>query len=273
MDEKIILITGASSGLGEACAKFLFKKGCIVYGTSRNVSKSNLSKKDTFVMVQMDVNDEKSVKKAVASIIEKEGRIDVVVNNAGWGVSGSIEDIEVTDAKNLFETNFFGTLRVIKEVLPLMRKQKKGKIINISSIGGVLGLPFQGLYSATKFAIEGMTEALRMEVKSFGIDVVLVEPGDFKTGFTASRKKARSSDSSSVYYSASNTAHKIFENDEQNGSDPILVAKLVDKIIHSSNPKLRYRVGSFSQKFIASMKGVMSDRVVQWILMKYYKLH
>jgi len=271
MDDKIILITGASSGLGEACAKFLFKKGYKVYGTSRNVSK--VDKKDTFEMIQMDVNDDDSVKKAIASILKKEGRIDVVVNNAGWGVSGSIEDISITDAKNLFETNFFGALRVIKEVLPLMRKQQKGKIINISSIGGILGLPFQGLYSATKFAIEGMTEALRMEVKSFDIDVVLVEPGDFKTGFTASRKKARYSDSSSVYHSASITAHKIFENDEQQGCNPILVAKLVDKIIQSSHPKLRYRVGSFSQKFIASMKGVISDRIVQWILMKYYKLH
>ena len=268
MENKVILITGASSGLGKACADYLVQKGYTVYGTSRKTQNKSSS---TVQMVQMDVNDDASVNKAISSILKKEGVIDVVINNAGWGISGSIEESTIEETKTLFETNFFGTLRVIQHVLPSMRKQHQGMIINVSSIGGVLGLPYQGMYSATKFAVEGMTEALRMEVSPFGIKVVLVEPGDFKTSFTGNRKKI-SPKSNSAYHDFQKNTEAVVEHDEQHGSDPIIIGSLVHRIIRSSHPKVRYRVGGLSQKFIASLKGVLSDRILQWILMKYYKV-
>jgi len=272
MDEKIILITGASSGLGRTCAEYLTKKGYKVYGTSRKTFQKQ-SSDSFFQMIVMDVDDKASVQKAISHILEEENHIDVVINCAGWGISGAIEDVSIEDTKHLFETNFFGTLRVIKQVLPIMRKQQNGRIINISSIGGVLGLPFQGTYSATKFAVEGMTEALRMEVRSFGIDVVLVEPGDFKTGFTKNRKKHKTTEKTSPYHMSQIATEIVVEHDEQHGCDTIIFAKLIERIIRSNQPRVRYRVGTFSQKFVAALKGVFSDRFVQWILKKYYKIN
>lgn len=274
MANKIVLITGASSGIGQAIAGHLTSKGYTVYGTSRKAPfPAEKKTDDSFFMIQMDVNDTASVSKAIRFIIDKEKRIDVVINNAGWGISGAIEETSIEKTKQLFETNYFGTQRVIQTVLPTMRAQKKGTIINISSIGGVLGLPFQGLYSATKFAVEGMTEALRMELASFNINVVLVEPGDFKTGFTQHRENITTQNKNSAYQQLCNETTSVFEQDEQKGSSPGIVAPLIEKIIRSTNPKLRYRVGSFSQKFAAKIKGVFPDRFVQWILMKYYHIN
>ena len=274
MKRKVILITGASSGLGKATAHHLASQGFIVIGTSRHGSslKSlNESKEKTSPFIlKMDLTNEQSIEEAVYTIMKTYGSIDVLINNAGMGISGSVEESNITDVKKLFETNFFGTLNLTQTVLPIMRKQQSGLIISMSSIGGVLGLPFQGIYSASKFAIEGVMESLRMEVHKFGIKVVLVEPGDFKTNFTKNRKKSLKK--SSEYYTLEKNATSVFEHDEQNGSDPVIVAKIIEKIINSKHPKLRYRVGSFSQKFAASLKGVISDRIVQWILMKYYKL-
>lgn len=271
MNEKVVLITGASSGIGKQCAHYLSEKGYKVYGTSRKAVYPPKKTSDDITLINMDVTDEASIKKAIQFIYEKEKRIDVLINNAGWGISGAIEETTIADAQDLFNTNFFGIMRTIHNILPIMREQQSGSIINISSIGGVMGLPFQGLYSATKFAVEGLTEALRMEVKPFGISVVLVEPGDFKTSFTGQRKKSSSLNKDSVYQKRAEQAMQVVEHDEQHGSSPLKIAVLIDKIISTSNPKVRYRVGSFSQKFAASLKGVISDRVLQWILLKYYK--
>jgi len=274
MDKKIIFITGSSTGLGKITAEYLAKKGHTVIGTSRNgssVDSITIVKNQSYpLLVQMDVTDEQSIEKVIKFIHTQFGRIDVLINNAGIGISGPIEETPIDQAKMIFETNFFGTLNVIQKVIPLMRTRKKGLIINTSSIGGVLGLPYQGLYSATKFAIEGLSEALRMEVQCFGINVVLVEPGDFKTTFTHNRIK--NSSKSSPYSESVKKTTEILEHDEQQGTDPIKLAYLIEKIIKKSHPKVRYRVGSFSQKFAASLKGVISDRIVQWILMKYYKI-
>lgn len=274
MEKKVILLTGASSGLGKIAAEYLAKKGHVVIGTSRQAPLPEQifvsSKTEYPLLVQMDVTDETSIKRVISFIKKHFDRIDVIVNNAGWGISGPIEETSLQQAQTLFNTNFFGMLSVTQCVLPLMRSQKQGLIINISSIGGVLGLPYQGLYSASKFAVEGLTESLRLEVKKFGINVSMVEPGDFKTGFTKNRKKTLFT--SSPYADSVNNTTSVFEQDEQNGSDPLKFAQLIDNIINSNNPKLRYRVGSFSQKFIARLKGVIPDRIVQWILMKYYGL-
>jgi short-subunit dehydrogenase len=274
MDQKVILITGASSGLGKTTASYLARKGHKVIGTSRtapSIDEIDLSQQPSYpLLVNMDITDPTTIQNTVSFLHHHFNRIDVLINNAGYGISGPIEETSISDAQSLFNTNFFGTLRVIQDVLPLMRKQQSGLIINISSIGGILGLPFQGVYSASKFAVEGMTEALRMEVSSFGINVVLVEPGDFHTGFTDHRKKILNS--SSLYAEAEKKTTRIFEHDEQNGADPIQLASLIERIIRSTHPKCRYRVGSLSQRFAGSLKGVISDRIVQWILMKYYKL-
>jgi len=273
MEGKIVLVTGASTGLGKATAHYLASKGYRVYGTSRHASFPPKTADDALpIMVRMDVNKTVSVKQAVDFILEKEQRIDIVINNAGWGISGAVEETSMERTKALFETNYFGTQRVCQAVIPTMRAQKSGYVINISSIGGVLGLPFQGLYSATKFAVEGMTEALRMEVRSFGIHVVLIEPGDFRTSFTDHREKTIHATTDPAYNKMEQSATSIFEHDERNGTDPKTIAHLIEKIISSSNPKLRYRAGSFSQKLVAKMKGVLPDRLVQWILMKYYHL-
>ncbi|MBS3748869.1 MAG: SDR family oxidoreductase [Candidatus Thermoplasmatota archaeon] len=274
MDKKVILLTGASSGLGKSTADYLTKKGYIVLGTSRTAAHPDEIRIDANtsfpLMIKMDVTSEQSISQVISFIQKKFGRIDILINNAGWGISGPIEETSIDVTKSLFEINVFGMLRVTQQVLPLMRTQNQGLIINISSIGGVIGLPFQGLYSASKFAVEGISESLRMEVSQFGIKVVLVEPGDFKTSFTNNRKKICSS--SSTYAQLLKRTTTVFEHDEQNGCDPILLAFKIEKIIRSSHPKVRYRIGSFSQKLVARIKGFISDKIVQWILMKYYKV-
>jgi len=270
MEEKIILISGASKGIGKSCATYLAKKGFTVYGTSRKAKETPI-KKNGFYLINMDVDDEKSVKKTVDYIIKKHGHIDILINNAGWGISGAIEDTDVKTSKELFETNFFGVHRLCRNVLPYMRKKGHGRIINISSIGGIIGLPFQGFYSASKFAVEGYTEALRLEVESFGIKVSMLEPGDIKTDFTNKRKKISFDNDNSVYKNHSKRTISIVEKDEQNGVEPIVVAERIYKIIIKKNPKLRYKVGSFSQKLVGNLKGFFPDRTVQWIIKKYYK--
>src|SRR5207244_3041916 len=169
--------------------------------------------------------------------------IDVVVNCAGFGVAGAIEDTVIASARAQFETNFFGVLRVCRHVLPLMRRERSGLIVNVSSIAGVLALPFQGIYSATKFALEGLTEALSVEVQRFGIRVVLVQAGDFRTAFTAARQHVTST--GSPYAERFRQALDIAESDESNGCDPQRLARLLDRIIRSRRPRLRYGLGPF----------------------------
>lgn len=269
MNNKVILITGTSSGIGKACADYLSSKKYIVYGTSRKPSNQ---KNNTFEMISMDVNNDESVKKAVSIVLEKYGRIDVVINNAGYGISGSIEETPIKKAYEQFNTNFFGVFRVCKEILPVMRKQKSGLIINISSIGGLLGLPFQGFYCAAKFALEGLSESLRMEIESFGIKVVLIEPGDIKTQFTFRRETLNYLNKKSNYDKNVKDTICIVERDEQSGPSPIKVAYLIEKIINKKSPKVRYIVGSFYQKFIVFLSRILPKKLIQWILMKYYKL-
>ena len=164
--KKVILITGGSSGIGKSIGTFLHEKGNIVYGTSRNPE--NISN-SVFELLQLDVRDVESIKKCVSQVIQKSGRIDVLINNAGVGITGPLEEIPTEEIMNNFQTNLFGPIEVMKAVLPQMRQQKSGLIINVTSIAGYMGLPFRGVYSASKGALELITESLRMEVKQFGI--------------------------------------------------------------------------------------------------------
>ena len=214
-DVPIALVTGASSGIGQACANQLAGSGFRVYGTSRHSSFRPAS----FEPLVMDVTSDESVRNGVARIVGEHARIDCVVNSAGYGLGGSIEDSSLEEARQQFDTNLFGVLRVCREVLPSMRQQRTGVIINISSLAGLFGLPFQGLYSASKFALEGLTESLRLETRAFGIFVVLVEPGDVRTAITNNRVFARSA-MHSAYAARCHGAMTIAANDEARGISP-----------------------------------------------------
>lgn len=265
---QVILITGTSSGIGHSIASHLNQLGFTVYGTSRQVVDSQFPWK----MVTMDVTDRTSVQKAVDLIMAKEGNIDVLVNNAGMGIGGSIERCSTEEFHRQMDVNFFGIVNVTQAILPAMRSRKSGKIINFSSVGGLMGLPFQGYYSASKFAVEGFSEALVMELKPFGIQVAVVNPGDFRTGFTASRITAQAEDEESPYKDYYKKALAAIEKDENGGEDPVLVAKLVEKIIRSKHPKFRNLVGRFDQRLMARIKPILPHKLVEWILLDHYKM-
>jgi len=268
----IILITGASSGIGKACATHLAHQGDHVYGTSRRRRPPNA----LYTMLQMDVREDDEVEAGVQEILSREGRLDVVINNAGFGYSGAVEDTSVEEARAMFETNVFGALRLCRAVLPTMRAQGHGTIINIGSIGGIIGLPYQGLYCATKFALHGMTEALRMEIKalSLDIDVVLVAPGDIHTDFPANRQTTRATkqDTESAYVAHHQRVRAAFEADELNGAAPSRVAQIVGKIVRDPSPKARYLVGGFDEKLAVHLKPLLPARLFDWILMREYEM-
>ena len=205
---RVVLITGASSGIGRCCAELLAARGCKVYGASRRpVAIAGVEP------LAMDVTDDGSVLRAVAAVMDREGRVDVLVNNAGIAIAGALEDCCIADAKEQFDVNLFGALRVCRAVLPAMRRQRSGYIINIGSIGGLIAIPFQGLYSASKFALEGLSESLRLEVRDFGIQVVLIEPGDHRTALTCNRRFVESD----VYRERFDCAVARMACDEQGG--------------------------------------------------------
>ncbi len=276
---KSVLVVGASSGIGRACAVRLARRGYRVFGTTRRppgeveaTLRQELSDSDRLEMIRMDVDDDGSVDVGVRQVVERMGRIDGVVNCAGFGIGGSIEDTSDEEAKAIFETNFFGTLRVCRAVLPFMRKQGSGTIVNVSSIGGRIALPFQGLYSATKFAIEGLTESLRMELHRFGVRVVLVEPGDFATGFTDNRRPARAALDNEAYVDAYRKAIAVVERDERGGASPEAIAKLVARILAARSPRLRYKAGAVFQRVAVLLRIVLPARLFGWGLRKYYRV-
>ena len=275
--KKVVLLTGASSGIGQASAQYLQQKGYQVYGTSRKIQRhpSKMSQTEgaaNFEMLQMDVDSDTSVRQGIDYIFEKEGRIDVVVNNAGFGIAGAVEDTSIEEAKAQFETNVWGALRVLKAVLPIMREQQSGYIITMSTIGGQIALPFVGLYCATKFALEGLTETLSMEVRPFGIHVVLIEPGDCCTKFTVNRCRTIESQHNQAYEKQCNMAVAVMEHDEMHGFAPDRVARVLERIIRNPSPRLRYAVASPPQKLAVVLKKVLPSRFFQFLLMKYYKL-
>jgi NAD(P)-dependent dehydrogenase (short-subunit alcohol dehydrogenase family) len=263
----VVLITGASSGIGRACAEYLHGRGYRVYGSSRRAALDS-----PFPFVQMDVTSEQSVAEAVQQVLQREGRIDVVLNNAGDGIAGAVEDTSIAEAQQQMDTNFFGVLRVCRAALPPMRRQGAGLIVNVSSLGGLVALPFQGLYSASKFALEGMTEALRMEVRPHGIRVVLVEPGDFRTGFTAQRRKVQAA-ADSVYAERFGRALAVMERDESRGADPLAVARLVERLIRRPSPRPRYKVGAWVQKLSAGLlRKLLPQKLYERLLMMSYDI-
>ena len=266
---KVVLITGGSSGIGKSIGDFLTQHNFIVYGTTRDPSKYLDSK---FNLIKSDINKRNDIISLINYVIEKETRIDVLINNAGIGFTGPIEDSNLDDIEKLFNTNFFGPIHIIKCVLPHMRSQKSGLIINITSIAGYIGLPFRGIYSSSKSALEVLTEALRMEVKDFNIKVTNIAPGDFKTSIINRRIDSFDNKESVYFEKYYRTWKDMNSHVEKSGSDPILVSKLVYKIINTPNPKIHYKVGTFFQKFSIILKRVLPDRIFEKILIKYSKL-
>ncbi len=265
---KVVLITGGSSGIGKSIGEFLTDKGFTVFGTSRNPELYTATK---FELLQLDVSNLVTIQTAVKSIIEKIGRLDVLINNAGAGITGPIEELPMEAIKQNFETNFFGPINVIKSVLPQMRQQHSGLIINITSIAGYMGLPYRGIYSTSKGALELLTEAMRMELKDFNIQMTNVAPGDFATNIASGRFHAPVLENS-PYKIPYSTTLKLMNAHVDSGKDPLLMAKVIHKIILTKKPKVHYKVGEFMQKFSIVLKRLLPDKVYEKMLQNHYKL-
>jgi NADP-dependent 3-hydroxy acid dehydrogenase YdfG len=266
MMHKVIFITGISSGFGKCTAEYLTQNGHVVYGTSRKSIESN----NQINILKADVTDLASIKAAVETVLKKEGRIDVLINNAGMGISGSVEYASAEDIKVQMDTNFTGMVNVIQSVLPAMRKQQEGTIINISSIGGLMGLPFQGFYSASKYAIEGLSEALRMELKPFHIKVVVIRPGDFYTSFTSNRKIDGHLNENNPYEAQFLKTLSIIETDEKGGMKPKYLARKLGKIIGMKHPRSHYVIATVEQKLAVILKRLLPDSFFSGILGSHY---
>ena len=263
----VILITGISSGFGLAMARQLQADGHSVYGTVRR----DVEPLPGVHYLKADVRDTASVQAAVEAVLKAEGRIDVLINNAGMGIGGPVEFAPEKDVQLQMDTNFMGQVRFAQAVLPAMRKQGSGKILCFSSIGGVMGLPFQGFYSASKFAVEGFCEALQIEVRRHGIQVILIEPGDFSTGFTAARIKQVSEAAIAAYPSLQQSVSS-FEKDEQTGLKPEYLARKIAKIVQKKHPKFRYVIATFIQKLSIPLKRILPARTFVRVLSLFYNV-
>ncbi|WP_439153276.1 SDR family oxidoreductase [Winogradskyella sp.] len=265
---KVVLITGASSGIGKSVGEYLFTKGFKVYGTSRNPANYPNSK---FPIVAVDVTKSETITTCIDEVLKRTSKIDVLINNAGVGITGPMEEIPESEIKRNFDTNFFGPINVIKAVLPHMRSNKSGLIINVTSIAGYMGLPFRGVYSASKGALELITESFRMELKTFNIHMSNVAPGDFATNIAAGRYHAPVLNDS-PYHEKYNLSLKMMDEHVDSGNDPLQMAKAIHKIIETKNPKVHYKVGAFMQKFSIVLKRILPDKVYEKLLMNHYKL-
>ena len=263
----VILITGVSSGFGKAMALRLAKDGHKVYGTVRR----EVEPLEGVTYLMADVRDDAGIAAAFAQLMEAEGRLDVFINNAGMGIGGPLEFNPVEDVQMQMDVNFMGMVKWLSHVVPVMRRQGEGKILCVSRIGGLMGLPYQGAYSASKFAIEGWCEALRLELRGTGVKVVVIEPGDFSTGFTATRKSVCPADVAEAYPSYERSLKGI-EKDETSGLKPEYLAAKVSAIVRKKNPSYSYVVASFLQKLAVFAKWLLPKRVFAWILSLYYNL-
>jgi NAD(P)-dependent dehydrogenase (short-subunit alcohol dehydrogenase family) len=258
---KIALVTGASAGIGQACADRLAAGGWTVTGASRRGSSG--SGGSGWPGVVMDVDDSESVRAGTDGLAERYGRIDALVTAAGWGVAGAAELTTIDEAKAQFETNFWGSVRVIQAVLPAMRRQGSGRIVLISSIAGVIGIPFQAFYSASKFALEGFAEALAYEVAPFGVHVTLVQPGNIRTDFTTSRRMAAAGDADASYAQAQAKAVSLMERDEATGAAPQTVAATVQRVLQARRPPRRVSVGKPDERIGLLAKRLLPYRVFE----------
>ena len=258
--EKIAMVTGSSSGIGFETSLGLARNGFYTFASMRDVSKGNkikeLAKKENLPIdiIELDVDKEDSIKNAVKTIIEKKQRIDVLVNNAGWGLWGSVEDVSIDEFKAQFETNFFSIIRMIQEVAPIMREQKSGHIINISSIAGRIGFPISPAYISSKFALEGLSESLRFELMPFGVNVIIIEPGMIKTNFFEPMKLGEKAEKTDVYKNITEKVLSGVKMMAQMATDPKEVSNTIIQAIKEEKPLPRYIVGNDALMFLEAKK-------------------
>jgi len=258
--EKVAIVTGTSSGIGFETSLALAREGYFTYATMRDTTKSNkikeIAQKENLKInvLELDVDDEKSVKSAIAQILDQKQRIDVLVNNAGWGLWGCVEDVSVDEFKEQFETNFFSIIRLIQEVAPAMRKQGSGTIVNVSSVVGRIGFPASPAYISSKFALEGLSESLRFEFAPFGVDVIIIEPGVIKTDFMKNMKMAKKSELDTVYKDITTKVVSGVKMMVEMGTPPKEVANTIVKAIKDKKPLPRYVVGNDALMFLEAKK-------------------
>ncbi len=269
--KQVVIITGASSGMGKATAKLLLNEGFIVYAAARRIDKMNDLKASGAKILKMDVTDDQSMVDGINQVVREQGRIDVLFNNAGYGLFGAVENLSIDEARRQFEVNLFGLGRLTQLVLPHMRKQKSGLIINNSSMGGKIYTPLGAWYHATKHALEGFSDCLRLEVAQFGIKVVIVEPGNIETewgGIMVDHVKKSSENSS--YSAYANAFVKLMGGFEGKGSSPDVIARVVLKAIRAKQPKTRYVAGAMATPFLL-MRKLLSDRIFDGMLRSMMK--
>jgi len=262
----VILITGISSGFGQAMAARLSKDGHKVYGTYRNAP----DRLPGVTYLQADVLSADQIQAAVSQVMESEGRIDVFINNAGMGIGGPLEHTAIEDSIRQMDVNFMGMVRCMNQIVPIMRNQGHGLILCLSSIGGLMGLPYQGMYSASKFAIEGYCQALRIELRGTGVNVCVINPGDFHTSFTSSRKCINPETVRSTYPGYA-SALKSIEHDEHSGLTPERLARRISRIVTRRHPRARYIIASPVQKASVFIKAIIPARWFDSILALYYR--
>jgi NAD(P)-dependent dehydrogenase (short-subunit alcohol dehydrogenase family) len=275
-ENKVAIITGSSSGIGFETSLILARNGFHTYAAVRNLDKSqpliDMAKKDglSIQVVELDVSNDKSVKEAINKVLSESKRIDVVVNNAGYALVGSFEDLSMDEIKSQFETNFFGAIRVIQAILPTMRNQRNGRIVNVSSMGGRMAIPLDSAYHGTKFALEGLSESLQYEVEQFGIKIIIIEPGAIKSNFFNNLKmasKAQRPDSPYAQMMQKLNARSSFI--LENAPHPIEVAKVILAAVTSEDPQLRYTVGDDAAMMLQA-KRTMSDTEFRNLMKKQF---
>ena len=268
---KTVLVTGASAGIGKATAILLAQNGYNVYGAARRTEKMQDLKSYGIKPIALDVTKDESVTACVEQIFKEAGSIDILVNNAGFGSYGAIEDVTMQDAKYQLEVNVFGAMHLTQLVLPKMRQNNYGKIVNISSVGGKIAFPFGGWYHASKFAIEALSDAMRVEVKEFGIDVIVVEPGGTKSewGNIALESLVRVS-GKSAYGRLATAVQKSFTQMAGNVPEPIVIAELIQKGIEAKSPQTRY-VGGYMAKPMLLLRKILSDKMLERVIMSQVK--
>jgi NAD(P)-dependent dehydrogenase (short-subunit alcohol dehydrogenase family) len=259
----VVLLTGASTGLGRATAELLSASGFRVFGTSRAPRPTQAL---PYALLPLDVRSDESVRACVEMVLSQAGRIDVLINNAGYGLSGALEEASLAQAQALFETNFFGAVRMINAVLPAMRERRRGTIVNISSVAGLGGLPFEGFYSASKHALEGYSETLRHEVRGFNIRVALVEPGFFRSDFAQVNQEPELLIAD--YAAMRQRATAIFDHALTTGPDPRSIAQLILRILRSPAPRLRHLAGSDAQVIALGKRALpasLAETLIRWV--------
>ncbi|MCL3782567.1 SDR family oxidoreductase [Prolixibacteraceae bacterium JC049] len=264
---KIAFITGASSGIGLSIAKYFSTKGYKVYGTSRSERHDN-----DIHFIKMDVNDEQSVNDGFQAFCQQENRIDLLINCAGLGIIGTVEEMPMEEIRAAFETNFYGPVRLCQKFIPMFRAQRSGTIVNVSSVVGQVGLPFRGYYAASKFALEGLTESLRMELKPFGIKTILLQPGDFNTNIASARRGISTPDDS-PYYQALADMDKQIEEGMNKSPKPDNIGPFLYNKINKSNPKPRYAIGILNDIIAIPLKRYLPQRLFEKLIMGFYNLN